>query len=101
MTGIFSERGGLLLNIKIRFLNQAGIVTDIHTFSVHMCVMTQGIVEWIDPLFFNFLFTFIFKMSLLFHLFLCVTFSCPCPCIWLHQHICTDSKLGTGGSSQG
>jgi len=51
MTGIFSERGGLLLNIKIRFLNQAGIVTDIHTFSVYMCVMTQGIVEWIDPLF--------------------------------------------------
>jgi hypothetical protein len=51
MTGIFSERGGLLLNIKIRFLNQARIVTNIHTFSVHMCVMTQGIVEWIDPLF--------------------------------------------------
>jgi hypothetical protein len=25
MTGIFSERGGLLLNIKIRFLNQAFI----------------------------------------------------------------------------
>jgi hypothetical protein len=25
--------------------------TDIHTFSVYMCVMTQGIVEWIDPLF--------------------------------------------------
>ena len=51
MTGIFSERGRLLLNIKIRFLNQAGIVTDIHPFSVHMCAMTQGIVEWIDPLF--------------------------------------------------
>jgi hypothetical protein len=58
----------------------------------------NGLISFFN---FNFLFTFIFKMSLLFHLFLCVTFSCPYPCIWLHQHICTDPTLGNGDGSQG